>query len=312
MNLNGTLLFAGIVLASWLPGGQSQAQTTATNYIASGGSGDSCTFNLPCGTLTAALANTTAGGTIICKDSGSFLAGTGTTIDKSVTIDCTGTAAVFGRLTIDAPGGTVTLRGVNVRGTDEAIDGITFLSGAALIIENSAVRHYGSAGIRFRPNSSAQLTVTNMLLYRNGTGTTGGGIVVNPQAGGTALVSLDRVTAANNVFGIAVDGTGSTGGIAAVIRNSTVHRNSQMGIVATTPGGGAPMGVLVENSASLSNTIGILSSGPGVTVRVDNSTVMHNGTGLSFSTGGALLSAGNNLLTANNANGSFSGTVPLQ
>jgi hypothetical protein len=126
-------------------------------------------------------------------------------------------------------------------------------------------------------------------------------------------VALNRVTVAKNVFGIAVDGTGSTGGITMTISDSEVAGNSQDGIIAVTPGSGAPIGVMVTNTKSVNNNIGIRSLGPNVTVRVDNSKITGNVTGLSFGGGGgALLTYGNNNVDANGTNGAFSGSAALQ
>ena len=87
---------------------------------------------------------------------------------------------------------------------------------------------------------------------------------------------------------------------------------AQDGILAYTSGGAAPIGVLVANSKSVNNGIGMRSVGPNVTIRVDGSKVTGNGTGLAFSSGGALLSFGNNAVQANGTNGAFSGSVALQ
>ena len=91
------------------------------------------------------------------------------------------------------------------------------------------------------------------------------------------------------------------------ITDSVAASNKQDGIIAVTTAGGAPIGVMVKNTKSANNAIGIRSIGPNVTVRVDNSAVIGNGTGLSFSGGGALLSFGNNNVAANGTNGAFSG-----
>ena len=200
-----------------------------------------------------------------------------------------------------------------------SIDGINFQSGAALLIDNCVIENFNIsspvAGIRFRPSApGSQLVVTNTIINYSGTigGATGGGIIVSPQAGGNALVSLNRVTTAKNVFGIVADGTGSTGGINMTISDSVSNGNSQDGNIAVTPSGGAPIGVMVKNTKSTNNAIGIRSIGPNVTVRVDGSTIIGNGTGLSFSSGGALLSAGNNTVEANGANGAFSSSYALK
>ena len=46
------------------------------------------------------------------------------------------------------------------------------------------------------------------------------------------------------------------------IADSMVGGNSQDGIIATTPGGGAPIGVYVKNTKSVNNAFGIRSLGP--------------------------------------------------
>ena len=159
----------------------------------------------------------------------------------------------------------VTMEGLHLNGGS----GIVFNSGAHLhvvrcVITNGNVS--GNAGIRFRPNSASKLSVTDTVISNMGSGT-GGGIVVNPQSGGTAQVNLERVTVNGNAFGIAADGTGSTAGINMTIADSMVGGNSQDGIIAVTPSGGAPIGVLVKNTKSVNNAFGIRSIGPNVTVR---------------------------------------------
>jgi len=73
------------------------------------------------------------------------------------------------------------------------------------------------------------------------------------------------------------------------IADSMIGGNSQDGIIATTPSGGAPIGVMVTNSKSVNNAaFGIRSLGPGVTVR------------------------GTNKLQANGSVGAFSGAVEPQ
>jgi hypothetical protein len=129
---------------------------------------------------------------------------------------------------------------------------------------------------------------------------------------GSSFVNLERVTVNGNAFGIAADGTGSTAGINMTIADSMVGGNSQDGIIAVTPSGGAPIGVMVTNTKSVNNTFGIRSIGPNVTVRVKNSDIMGNTTGLSFSGGGAILTYGNNAVNTNGADGAFSGPVALQ
>jgi hypothetical protein len=153
--------------------------------------------------------------------------------------------------------------------------------------------------------------VTDTVISNMGSGT-GGGIVINPQSGGSAQVALERVTVNSNAFGIAADGTGGTTGINMTIADSMINGNVQDGIIATAPSGGAPIGVMVKNTKSVNNAFGIRSLGTNVTVRASNSTVTGNGTGLSFGSGGALLTFGNNEVRANGTDGAFSGAAELQ
>src|SRR5438105_87697 len=114
-------------------------------------------------------------------------------------------------------------------------------------------------GIQFSPNSASKLVVADTAVINNGTGMIGAGILIKPRAGGSALVHLERVSANGNVFGIAADGTDSTAGINMTVRESVVSGNTQDGIIAVTPGGGAPIGVVVKNTASTNNAVGIRS-----------------------------------------------------
>lgn len=154
--------------------------------------------------------------------------------------------------------------------------------------------------------------MTDTIITGNGRANVAGGIVINPQSGGTAQVTLNRVTVAKNVFGVAIDGSGSTGGVNMTITESLLSSNSQDGLVATTSSGGAPIGVVMTNSQSVNNAYGLRSIGSNVTIRADNVTVVGNGTGLSFSNGAALLSFGNNKVEANGVNGAFSGAIGMK
>jgi hypothetical protein len=182
------------------------------------------------------------------------------------------------------------------------------------VIDRARVADVRGSGIAFTPNGPAKLIVTDSIITGNRDTTgAGAGILVNPQTGGSAEVALERVKVVSNAFGIAFDGTGSTAGINATIADSLFSANTQDGIIATTPSGGAPIGVLVTNTRSVNNTgFGIRSIGPGVTVRVEGSKVSGNSTGLGSFGGGALLSAGNNIDEANGANGAFSGALAFK
>ena len=272
-----------------------------------------CTRTSPCANFTTAHAATDAGGQINCLESGSYF---GVTITKSITIDCAGVAATSRGIHIDGADIVVKIRNLTFNASGGGAQGIDFRNGAALFVEQCKFEYYTTfppfIGVRFRPAAAARLVISETSFSHNGGGSVGGGIVISPQSGGSARVSLSRVVVANSVFGIAADGTGSTAGINMTITDSVSTGNSQDGIIAVTPSGGAPIGVMVKNTQTTNNAIGIRSIGPNVTVRVDGSSVIGNGTGLSFSGGGTLLTFGNNAVQSNGTNGAFSGSVGLQ
>jgi hypothetical protein len=309
-------LFAGlaVALASLLTAGSAYAQNTHS-WVSSAGSGTACTRATPCVSFLTAQTVTNPGGVISVLDAGDYGF---VIITKSLTIRAEGVdgGATFTPLNsfwimIQAgPTDVVTLEGLHLDG----LTGIQFNSGGHLhvvrcVITNASVS--GDAGIKFQPNSPSKLSVTDTVISNEGSGT-GGGIVINPQSGGTAQVNLERVTVNGNAFGIAADGTGSTGGINTTIADSMIGGNAQDGIIAVTPSGRAPIGVMVTNSKSVNNNFGIRSLGPNATVRVGDSTITGNGTGMSFSGGGAVLTYGTNKVDANGSVGAFSGAVVLQ
>jgi hypothetical protein len=314
----------GLLLAVCLHTAPAQAFNNKS-WVSSTGGGATCTRGSPCATFQAAHDQTNAGGEIGVVDSGDY-SGSGLVINRAISIIAEGVDATIlspglgsAAITISGsmiPTDVVTLQGLIIDGLGSGGIGISYPFGPSLVVKNCVIRNFknasGSYGIAAQPNAAGRLTVTDTLLVNNGLGSTGAGIFIKPQPGGSVEVSLERVTVANNVFGIAVDGTGSTNGINMTVSDSVMSGNSQDGIVATTPGGGAPIGVMVKNTRSVNNNIGIRSLGTGVTVRVSNSTVIGNGTGLSFGSAGALLSFGNNEVQANGVNGAFSGSVALQ
>jgi hypothetical protein len=305
--------FAGLTLA--LAGCiATPASAGFTVYLAQTGSGTTCSLAAPCGSMSSALSAAGLNGEVICLNKGSYGGGE---IDNSVTISCGYDLweAPTSGIGINTPArSTVSIEGLVADGGAAIGTAVLFRGQGNLRLHRVRIGNVpgsDSDGLLFQPSGAAKLEVSDSVFYNSGTGT-GGGIVINPTSGGTAQVALERVTVSGNAFGIAADGSRSTGGINMTIADSMIAGNSQDGIVATTSGGGAPIGVMVSNTKSVNNAFGIRSNGPNVTVRVKNSDVMGNSTGLSFSGGGVLATYGNNAVNANNVNGTFSGSLPLQ
>jgi hypothetical protein len=313
-----------LVLLVTLISSSAQAIVVGHAWVGPSGSNDTgcgSSRETPCRTIAYAYAQTGPGGQITCIDSSSAFTTDTLTITHSITIDCQGltlSAAGSTLITINAgPTDAVILRGIDFEsfilpGGYPGVGGISFTGGGALHVQNCIFRNFTNNGIKFAPSGGSRLFISDSIFQHNGGASTGGAIVVQPSGAGSARVELNQVRLENNTFGIAVDGTGSTGGINMTIADSVLSGNSHDGIIATTPSGGAPIGVMVTNTRSVNNAFGIRSLGPNVTVRANNSDIVGNVTGLSFSGGAALLTFGNNRVRANATDGVFSGPVALQ
>ena len=106
-----------------------------------------------------------------------------------------------------------------------------------------------------------------VLHHRQGTGITGGGILIRPTGTGNANVVLNQIHVENNAQGVKVDSTGGTSAVNLNFVDSVSAGNTNFNVGAfTTAGQGNPNVML--NRASLSASIlGLRSDGPTSTVR---------------------------------------------
>jgi hypothetical protein len=313
-----TLLFTslGIVLASLLPA--MTAQALPKTFVASTGSGSTCSRAAPCQTLLAAHNATDAGGEINCLDSGPFGAFLSyTTITKSITIDCAGTA-MGDSIIVNAPDIVVRLRNLTIGLGPDGFTGINYIDGAALFVENCVIQRSivtPGIGIKVAPGggSTARLYVTDSVITGNGLAASGGGIVIQPTGTGSARVVIERTRVENNTYGIFANGAGSTGLIAVQIRDSGVSGNAFNGISAYTATGQSVTSITVERSSStLNGGDGILAQGSVGYVTLAASTVVSNVTGLHTVSGGNIFSYQDNHLSGNVTDGTPTATVVVK
>ena len=114
------------------------AQATRTWVSGVGDDVNPCSRTAPCKTFPGAISKTATGGIINVLDPGGF---GGVTITKSITID--GTPFMAGVLAsgtngilVNGSGAVVTLRGLDINGFGTGFNGIRFLAGRALIVDN--------------------------------------------------------------------------------------------------------------------------------------------------------------------------------
>jgi hypothetical protein len=253
------------------------AQATRTWVSGVGDDANPCSRTAPCKTFAGAISKTATNGEINCLDPGGF---GGVTITKAITISCeAGTAGVLvsgtNAIIVNAPTtANVYLKGLDIEGLNTGINGINFLAGAGLVVENCVIRGFGATnglGIKFTPSNNATMNVVNTIVHHNGNSAsgTGGGIQVAPSGVATvAKAMLDRVTVDRNIVGVAAIGVGAASEM--MIINSTIANNTSIGAVA---------------------------SGTGATIRIGSSVIANNA-GASVS--GNVLSFLNNQINSNN------------
>lgn len=285
------------------------AQSYLKTFVAmTGNDANDCHISRPCHTVYRAYNQTFSGGEVVCLDASSL--DSSWNITKPITISCED-GSLYGLTVNIVAGQRVVLRGLVLNGGGG--NAVNIPGAGTVVLDHLRIGGGQGSAVRAAPNGPLNLTVSNSIITGAGIGTTyGAGLQVLPAAGGTAQVTLDHVVISANPFGVAFDGSGSTGGINATIKDSVFSGNNQDGIVATTTSGHAPIGVLISNSTSSNNGFGVRSIGQNVTVRVKGSEIIGNGTGMAASGGGALLSLGSNVVRANGSDGAFTGSLPLQ
>ncbi len=287
-----------------------------------GADGGTCIVTQPCATLSYAIDQTKAGGQVNIMDSlqldGSL------TLRKSISIvnNGAGTATILvaaGIVMLLGDNDIVTFRGLILDGSKNASIGLAFDGGAKSIlnVQNCVIRNFkgqldgqNGYGITFRPHGPlTKLNVTGSTFTENGTSPTGAAIQIYPISAGSAQITIDRVIATNNVFGIAADGGVANGSMNITISNSVISGSVIDGIVATSNAAATAIAMMVKNTQTVNNGYGIRSIGARSVVRVSDSTITGNTVGVETSSGGTMLTFGNNELEANGTNGTFSGTI---
>jgi hypothetical protein len=285
-------------------GTMAHAQATRTWVSGVGDDVNPCSRTAPCKTFAGAISKTAAGGIINALDPGGY----GTiTITKSITIDGGAThASILASFTtgvlVNGAGIVVNLRNLNIDGAGTGINGIRFIQGAALHVENCVITSFTGKGLDIQPSTTTSLSVTNTII-RNNLGVNGGGILLKPSVGGSVKSTFQNVVVNRNQFGLRAENNTET-----TIRSSSFSGSTAIGVEAAV-GGNAQINldeVTVANNVSH----GIQASGAGSVVRISNVQVINNiGTGL-VTVGGQILSFGNNRVTANTGgNGAPSGAV---
>ena len=296
------------------------AQATRTWVSGVGDDVNPCSRTAPCKTFAGAISKTAAGGEINCLDPGGFGA---VTITKSITIDCTGTfgsilnSAVNGVNVNDSATATpgtinVILRGISINGagTTPGLNGISFTSGATLLVQDVFIQNQrGGNGMSIRPSGFAQITVINTTITNSGSAT-GAAFLVNPTgANGSTRVVLDNVRVTRNTnHGVRIDTTGNTSpsGNDMTIVNSEIAFNTNGVSINTPPGTSFGIATVIDSSifSNSSNALQVAGSANSI-IRASGNSITSNGAATSLAGGGTIRSYGDNRTEGNGAAPAF-------
>lgn len=308
-----------LVLVMAVTATPASAQATRTWVSGVGDDANPCSRTAPCKTFAGAISKTAAGGEINCIDPGGFGA---VTITKSMTIACEDVeagvlnASTNGIIVNALATDVIVLRGLDIDSATAGpgLNGIRFLAGAALHVEDCVIRDNTGAGagngngILFAPSGTAELYVRDTIITGNNDG-----IHIQPTGAGVAKVVIETSSIENNnLAGVKADGTSNTGGSNTTIVNSNVSGNTNAGISILNPGGGPAINLMVDGVTVANNGAagGLRVDGANATIRVGRSTISGNATGTAIVNGGVISSYGTNQLNGNTADGPNPPTIP--
>jgi hypothetical protein len=299
-----TLAFAVALVAA----SAAEAQATRTWVSGVGDDANPCSRTAPCKTFAGAISKTATGGEINVLDPGGF---GGVTITKSITISSesfeagvlvSGTNAIV----VNAPTTAfVVLRGLDFEGLGTGLNGIRFLAGKSLHVENCTINRFTQFGIDFNPSTAGASMVVKDTIIRNNLGVAGGGIRVRPSVlGVTPVAQLDNVTLDRNRIGLLVENTANATLVSSVVSNSTVQGINVNAVTA----GQIPLATLSASTIA-NNVLGVRVANS-AQVRMTALTVTLNGTAVDSSGGGIVSSLGNNAVFGNGGGEGPFPTVP--
>ena len=304
---------------AWASGAAAQATRTWVSGV--GDDVNPCSRTAPCKTFAGAISKTAAGGEINTLDPGGFGA---LTITKSITIGADPAmggvlSAASNGITINAAAtDTIVLRGLTIQGAKSGLNGVRFLNGKSLTLEDCYISGHNSAdpngaGVNMLPSSgSVTLIISNTGIVNNGLSADGGGVIIRPTGTASVQAVLSNVTSTGNTVGLRADASNTSGVVRVSIADSTFSGNTNGGVSALTLAGFGFASVSLKNVTSSNNGSGLNANGPGTTLRFADSSVVGNGIGIQQVNGGVAQSYGNNVIGNVSGNDGTWATLPLR
>jgi hypothetical protein len=306
-HLRLTTAFLVLGIASGLA---AHAQATRTWVSGVGDDANPCSRTAPCKTFAGAISKTAAGGEISVLDPGGFGA---VTITKSITINGDGTlAGILHSLTtgviINAGANDrVVLRNLSLHGATNGLNGIRFLAGKHLLIDNCTISGFTTRGIEVSGGAGRVVEIRNTRISRAANIAAAGnnptGVFVSTTTG-LGLAILENVTITGLQTGIEVAANGR-----AMISNSVISGNVGHGIFANA----STAVVNVEGSQlAFNDLVAINAAVSGAQIRLSNNQIYNNSTGIAIAGGATVATTGDNRVFANGASAAPNGGAITQ
>jgi hypothetical protein len=265
-----------------------QALVTRTWVSGVGNDANPCSRTAPCKTFAGAFSKTTAGGEISVLDPGGYGS---ITINKAITINGDGTlagilsAGTNGIIVNAGVNDKVVIRNVSIHGGGTGTNGIRFLAGKDLTIENVTIEGFTNRGIDVTRTATGKLFVKNTKISEGGTG------IFLTTTVGQAQAMLENVQLTGLTNGIEAGLNGR-----ATISNSMISGNVSNGILASH----STSRVNVEGcQISFNDLAGVNASVSGAIIRLSNNEIYNNNSGITIAAGAFVESAGNNRTAGN-------------
>lgn len=284
-----------------------QAQATRTWVSGVGDDANPCSRTAPCKTFAGAISKTAAGGEINVLDPGGFGA---VTITKAITIDG-GTGSGWGSILASLTNGVIVnagandvvrLRNLSIQGIGNGINGIRYLAGKALHVENSLIMGFTTNGIEVNKTAAGALFVSDTNINGCATG------IKTVTTVGTIIADLNHVTLERNAIGLDAQ-TGSR----VTMANSYVAQNTNAGIFANSASNSEINleSVVVSHHINAGTAVGIRAgTATGAIVRCSNVSVLGNEIGLQVTGSGQIIRfTGTNKLGGNSVDGAFTSAI---
>lgn len=276
-------------------------QATRTWVSGVGDDANPCSRTAPCKTFAGAISKTASGGEISVLDPGGYGA---VTITKAITISGDGTLAGIlnsgssGIIVNAGVNDIVVIRSVSINGSTTGTNGIRFLAGGQLHIENCSISGFTTRGIDVTKTAKGILTVENTSI--NGPATTATGIYISTTSD-TIRATLNNVKISNLAVGIDVVSDASVIPSPSVMNYMTII-NSNISNNSTAIRAKNTAQINIENSNVSNNSTAIIANDIASIVRLSNVNILNNnvygiGSGL-----GKVISFGNNTIAGNTAN----------